>query len=190
MEGAVETGLDWKPLDKWIRPEKCRPHCGKCSLGCPVEGAKWTAREFVEEARNLGAELLTNTRINRLLVEGGMAVGVEAESSAGSLTIRAQIVVLSGGGKPTRSSCSGPAWIKPDKAFSRIPCGLSADPPHTRVPFMTFPSRIAIAWTPPSSRNPGGCRRRSLWWPWPKDWPRDWLEFNPQNQYSGERHEN
>ncbi len=99
MEGAVATGLDWKPLDKWIRPEKCRPNCGKCSLGCPVEGAKWTAREFVEEARKQGAELLTNTRVTRLLVDGGKAVGVEAESSVGRLNIHAQTVVLSGGGK-------------------------------------------------------------------------------------------
>jgi choline dehydrogenase-like flavoprotein len=99
MESAVAAGLDWNPLDKWIRPEKCRPNCGKCSLGCPVEGAKWTAREFVEEARKLGAELLTNTRVNRLLVEGGKTVGVEAESPEGRLSIHAQTVVLSGGGK-------------------------------------------------------------------------------------------
>lgn len=99
MEGAVATGLDWKPLDKWIRPEKCRPNCGKCSLGCPVEGAKWTAREFVEEARRHGAELLTGTRVNRLVVEGHKAVGIEAESTEGPLEIRAETVVLSGGGK-------------------------------------------------------------------------------------------
>lgn len=99
MEGARAGGLDWKPLDKWIRPEKCRPNCGKCSLGCPVEGAKWTARESVEEARKLGAALLTNTRVDRVLVENGRAVGVEAETSEGPLTIKARTVVLSGGGK-------------------------------------------------------------------------------------------
>lgn len=99
MEGARSVGLDWKPLDKWIRPEKCRPNCGKCSLGCPVEGAKWTAREFVEEARRLGAELLTKTRVDRLLVEKGLAVGVQAETAEGPVTIKAGTVILSGGGK-------------------------------------------------------------------------------------------
>jgi choline dehydrogenase-like flavoprotein len=99
MEGARSVGLDWKPLDKWIRPEKCRPNCGKCSPGCPVEGAKWTAREFVEEARRLNAELLTNTRVDQLLVENGRAAGVQAATADGPLTIRAGTVVLSGGGK-------------------------------------------------------------------------------------------
>ena len=101
MGAARDIGLDWNPLDKWIRPEKCRPDCGQCSLGCPVPGAKWTAREYVEEARERGAELLLKTPVDRLLVEGGQAVGVTAKSPKGRLEIRAETTVLSAGGKAT-----------------------------------------------------------------------------------------
>jgi choline dehydrogenase-like flavoprotein len=68
MRSAQDMGLDWKPLDKWIRPDRCKPNCGKCSLGCQ-EGAKWTAREYVEEARQNGARLLVQTKVDRVLME-------------------------------------------------------------------------------------------------------------------------
>ncbi|MFC1895748.1 GMC family oxidoreductase N-terminal domain-containing protein [Thermodesulfobacteriota bacterium] len=82
MESARNIGLDWKPLDKWIRPERCKPDCGKCSLGCSEKGAKWTAREFVEEAMKNGAELLLKTKVDRVLTESGKAVGVRARAAS------------------------------------------------------------------------------------------------------------
>lgn len=128
MEAARSNGLDWNPLDKWIREEKCRPNCGKCSLGCPVEGAKWTAREFVEEARKLSAELLTGTRVDRLLLDGGKAVGVEAESSEGRLTIRAETVVLSGGGKANPLILQRAGLIKAGQGFFADPLWFVGGP--------------------------------------------------------------
>ncbi len=101
MDSARSLGLDWNPLDKWIRPDKCRPNCGKCSLGCPHEGAKWTAREFVEEARQNGARLLVKTTVDRVLTEQGKAVGVRAKGPSDWLDIRARTVVLSAGGQGT-----------------------------------------------------------------------------------------
>ena len=101
MDSARSTGLDWRPLDKWIRPDKCRPNCGKCSLGCPRPGAKWTAREFVEEARQNGATLLTRTKVDRVLAEKGVAVGVRAKGPSGWMDIRAETVVVSAGGQGT-----------------------------------------------------------------------------------------
>ncbi len=101
MAAARARGLDWHPLDKWIRPERCQPGCGKCSLGCPNPGAKWTAREFVEQARQKGAQLLERTRVDRVLQENGTAVGVRARGPAGWLDIRAEAVVLSAGGQGT-----------------------------------------------------------------------------------------
>ena len=78
----------------------CKPGCGKCMVGCQ-EGAKWTAREFVEEARKNGAELLVQTRVDRLLTESGRAVGVRAKDPKGWLEIKADTVVLSAGGQGT-----------------------------------------------------------------------------------------
>lgn len=101
MQSAQDLGLDWRPLDKWIRPEKCKPNCGRCSLGCSEEGAKWTAREFIEEARENGAELLLNTKVDRVLTEDGKAVGVRAKTPQGWIDIMADMVILSAGGQGT-----------------------------------------------------------------------------------------
>jgi choline dehydrogenase-like flavoprotein len=97
MEEAQGIGLDWKPIDKFIRPDKCELGCGGCGLGCKKD-AKWTAREFVEEAKANGAELLVNTKVDRVLIENGKAVGVRAKGPDGWQDIFADTVVLSAGG--------------------------------------------------------------------------------------------
>ena len=101
MQSAQDMGLDWKPLNKWIRPEKCRPHCGRCHVGCDVQGAKWTAREFLQEAKQNGAKLLLKTHVERMLTENRKAVGVRAKTPQGWIDVMADIVVLSAGGQGT-----------------------------------------------------------------------------------------
>ena len=100
MHAARDIGLDWNPLDKFIRPEKCEQNCGKCALGCTT-GAKWTAREYVEEAQKNGAELLLKTGVDKVLTENGKAVGVKAKGPKGWMNIMAETVILSAGGQGT-----------------------------------------------------------------------------------------
>jgi choline dehydrogenase-like flavoprotein len=100
MRAAQDIGLDWSQLDKWIRPEKCKPDCGGCAVGCKT-GAKWTAREFVEEARQHGARLLLRTKVDYVLTEGGKATGVRARGPKGWIDIHADTVILSAGGQGT-----------------------------------------------------------------------------------------
>jgi choline dehydrogenase-like flavoprotein len=100
MQAAQDIGHDWNLIDKWIRPEKCEQNCGKCSLGCPT-GAKWTAREYIEEAKQHGAELLLKTKVDRVLTESGKAVGVRAKGPQGWMDILAETVILSAGGQGT-----------------------------------------------------------------------------------------
>jgi choline dehydrogenase-like flavoprotein len=101
MQSAQDMGLDWKPLDKWIRPDKCRPNCGRCPVGCDAEGAKWTAREFLQESKYTGAKLLLKTQVDRMLTENGTAVGVRAKTPQGWIDVMADTVVLSAGGQGT-----------------------------------------------------------------------------------------
>jgi len=100
MQAAQDIGHDWDPIDKWIRPEKCEQNCGKCAIGCPT-GAKWTAREYIEEAKQHGAELLLKTKVDRVLTESGKAVGVRAKGPNGWMDILAETVILSAGGQGT-----------------------------------------------------------------------------------------
>jgi choline dehydrogenase-like flavoprotein len=100
MKAAQDLGHNWNLIDKWIRPEKCKQNCGKCALGCPT-GAKWTAREYIEEARKNGADLLLRTKVDRVLTESGKAVGVRAKGPQGWIDIMAPTVILSAGGQGT-----------------------------------------------------------------------------------------
>jgi choline dehydrogenase-like flavoprotein len=97
MEAARALSLDWRKLDKLIRPESCRRGCWRCVTGCPF-GAKWTARDFVDEACRHGAVLRERARVTRVVVEDSRAVGVEADVGGALQVLRAGRVVLAAGG--------------------------------------------------------------------------------------------
>ncbi|MFH1092097.1 MAG: GMC family oxidoreductase [Pseudomonadota bacterium] len=97
MASGRDLGYDWRPLSKFIFQDKCRPRCGKCSLGCPF-GAKWTARLFVEEALERGAVLISGAKVRRVILEGKTAVGVECERDGSLERAFAPKVIISAGG--------------------------------------------------------------------------------------------
>ena len=97
---ARAEGLDWRPLPKFIDAEKCELKCPKCFAGC-AEKAKWTAREYVEEAVGNGARLKTRMWVDEVLSEGGRATGVQGIGPAGKFTVEAENVVLAAGGLGT-----------------------------------------------------------------------------------------
>ncbi len=97
---ARSEGLDWHPLPKLIDPEKCELKCPKCFAGC-AEKAKWTAREYVEEARGYGARLKTRMRVEEVLSDAGRVTGVRGTGPAGSFSVEAERVVLAAGGLGT-----------------------------------------------------------------------------------------
>ena len=96
-EAARGAGFAWRKLDKMIRPQSCRSGCWRCVYGCPF-GAKWTARDFVEEAVRHGAVLAPGSRVTRVLVQEGRVRGVEFVRGGKLETAQAALVVLAGGG--------------------------------------------------------------------------------------------
>ncbi|PWF48342.1 FAD-dependent oxidoreductase [Massilia glaciei] len=118
MQGALALGLDWRKLDKMIRPQTCRSGCWRCAYGCPF-GAKWSARDFLDEAVGLGARLHDNARVERVIVEDGRAVGVEFTRGGVRARALARIVVLAGGGvgSPRLLHASG-LWPRSSAFFS------------------------------------------------------------------------
>ncbi len=71
---------------------------GVCVFGCPTDAKRSTNVSYIPLALRAGAELFSNTRMTRILVEGGRAVGVVGRAADGSqLTIRARSVVVACG---------------------------------------------------------------------------------------------
>jgi len=100
MEAAQSLGMDWQLTPRFLNPDKCKPDCGLCMLGCPT-GAKWTARDYIKEAMEHGAELLTKTSVEKVLRDNGTAIGVKAKGLQGTRAYFSDIVILSTGGLGT-----------------------------------------------------------------------------------------
>jgi choline dehydrogenase-like flavoprotein len=103
-EAGRALGFDWQPQLKLMRfgrrarAEGNAQCCGAhCMLGCRC-GAKWSAAEFVDDARGAGAALRTGARVDRVLIEDGRAAGVVGTLAGRPFTARAPVVVLAAGG--------------------------------------------------------------------------------------------
>lgn len=114
MEAARALGMDWHKLDKMIRPAACRTGCWRCVYGCPY-GAKWTARDLVDQAVAAGATLLARAKAMRVLVREGRTAGVEAVVAGERQVFAAPLVVLAAGGigspRLLHASGLGPAEV-------------------------------------------------------------------------------
>jgi len=97
MNAARGLGLGWHKLEKMIRPAYCRSGCWRCVYGCPF-GAKWSARELVDDAVRAGAVLQARARVTRVLARDGRAAGVEAMVDGALHSWPAPLVVLAAGG--------------------------------------------------------------------------------------------
>ena len=100
MKAALELGMDWKLLPKFVNPDKCVPDCGVCMLGCP-HGAKWTSREYIKQAQEYGADLLTNTSVDAVLRDNGKAVGLKTKGKNGTQAYYSNVVIIAAGGLGT-----------------------------------------------------------------------------------------
>ncbi|KPA16790.1 glucose-methanol-choline oxidoreductase [Candidatus Magnetomorum sp. HK-1] len=97
MDSAQDLGYDWKKLNKFVHQERCRANCDLCNLGCPY-GAKWTAREFVDDAENHGATIIPNANVKKVLFDGNTAIGVSYIKNMIPTKAYAQKIVIAAGG--------------------------------------------------------------------------------------------
>lgn len=100
MDSARDLGYDWQKLNKFIYQDKCRAECEKCSYGCPY-GAKWTARNYVEDAVTNGCELVNGAKVKKIIYENNTAVGVEYTKNFKTHSVFADKIILSAGGVGT-----------------------------------------------------------------------------------------
>lgn len=87
------------PMPKMGAYDRCA-HCGRCVFGCPY-GVKWDSRHFVDDATDRGAELVTGCTVERVVIERGLAVGVQARKGGLPVFYPADLVVLAAGGLAT-----------------------------------------------------------------------------------------
>jgi len=100
MEAARAEGFDWKPVPHFIRWEKLSGAPSKLFAGS-AKGAKWTAREYVQEACAHGAKLRTRMRVKEVLSRDGRVTGVRGVGPQGPFEVEAERVVLAAGGLGT-----------------------------------------------------------------------------------------
>jgi choline dehydrogenase-like flavoprotein len=91
-----QAGLDPKPLPKMADTAKCT-NCGRCVLGCPT-GAKWDSRRFLDQARAKGAQVVTGTKVEKVVVPAGLASGVVVRRRGRRRFVAADLVILAAGG--------------------------------------------------------------------------------------------
>src|SRR5262249_5448902 len=97
--GCDALGYQHQPL------RRNAPECdgqGICCFGCPTDAKRSTNVSYVPLALKAGATLFTGLRAERVMVDGGRAVGVLAhgrapDGSRRALTVRARAVVVSCG---------------------------------------------------------------------------------------------
>lgn len=113
LEVSADLGYRMEPMPKFLDFSKC-VRCGCCTLGC-LQGAKWTALDYLNDAIAHGADVLYGTKVNEVIVENGRAVGVRGSGKNGYTEIEAENVILAAGALSTpvilqNSGIEGAGW--------------------------------------------------------------------------------
>ena len=95
LDAGRELGLNTLKMPKAIREEDCI-QCGKCAFGCPAD-AKWSGKDFVDEAVEAGATLITDAEVVEVLSEDGKACAVKYIKDGKEEVLEAEKIILSAG---------------------------------------------------------------------------------------------
>ena len=120
-DGASKLGYSYRLATLNIAPDRYDPNLiGYSGMGDQTGAKQGTLRTYLQDASDAGANLLPNTRAERILTDGGKAVGVEAiytdpqAQQNYRVVIHAPTVVAAAGSLETpalllRSGIGGPA---------------------------------------------------------------------------------
>ena len=119
LDAGRELGLQTMKMPKAIREEDCM-QCGKCAFGCPYD-AKWSGKDFVDEAVDAGATLICEADVKEVLSEDGKVKGVVYQKDGKEETVEADKVILSAG-------AIGSAMILRNSGFEDVGNEIFFDP--------------------------------------------------------------
>ncbi len=92
MEGAAALGASGGPISR--NAGNC-VQCSSCPLGCEIDAKRGMHVSYLPRAVAAGARLRTGIEVDRVLLEDGRAVGVQAERP---YSVRARLATIVAGG--------------------------------------------------------------------------------------------
>jgi len=95
LDSARELGFNAIKMPKFINNEKCKP-CGRCAFGC-LQDAKWSGKDFIDIAIENGAELITNAKVEKILIKDKKAIGVEYQQNNKTKQHKTDLIILTAG---------------------------------------------------------------------------------------------
>lgn len=97
--GLRELGWHVEPIIRNVSPQCDQgANCGRCGFGCRLGAKRSTTKTWIQDGSDAGARILVRTEVERVVVEGGAARGVEARTADGHpVTIRSRAVVAACG---------------------------------------------------------------------------------------------
>ena len=95
--GAVKLGWHNDALPRAVRGCKQDASCGYCGFGCRAGAKQGTALTYLIDAAEAGARVYVETDVRRVVIEDGVATGVDAVSNGRRLKVRARAVVAAAG---------------------------------------------------------------------------------------------
>src|SRR3954468_15227050 len=119
MAGLDAMGYEHRPIVRNVTMDDDPEMCGFCATGCPKGCKRSVMKTWLQDASDAGASCVVGCHADRILVEDGRAVGVEAtvtqaDGSQTKLTIESPTVVVACGSVESpalllRSGIGGPA---------------------------------------------------------------------------------
>lgn len=118
IAGLTACGLAHHRIPRNVELDDDPRMCGYCNAGCQQGCKRSTLRTYLQDAADAGARFVVDCHVQRVLVSGGRARGVEAvvgsEPDATRLNVRAETVIVAAGGIESpalllRSGIGGPA---------------------------------------------------------------------------------
>jgi choline dehydrogenase-like flavoprotein len=100
---GYSEGTDYHVIER--NAVGCKERCDFCTYGCAYVCKQSTSISYLPSAQKRGARFIFDTRVERVVVEGGVAKGIVGSHETGtkthSLEVKAKAVVVAGGGIET-----------------------------------------------------------------------------------------
>ena len=100
---GYKEGTDYEVIQR--NAVGCRQRCDFCTYGCTYSCKQSTSMNYLPAAQARGARFLFDTRVERIVIEGGAARGVAGTATAGPksipIEVKARAVVVACGGVET-----------------------------------------------------------------------------------------